>query len=849
VGRASRISMFGWVVLLVVVGLFVVHAKRDSPAWAFALVVGLVIVVARRVYSPRNTKFDLRHSHLGVGGFVSAMLRPKRTLDHGAACQALVATPYNILPGGGERYLLEAAGAFQRIPCDVTIGLFSRTQCEGDCIATVVTKLGVALDPAGVTVIELPQDMAFRTLPHEEVLAATPYDFFFLLGNEKLPQVQGLGRVNLYMCQFPFDWARPSTALERANLFTYQMVLLNSEYTHGWYTDALERSRLLKRPCAPVPTVLYPPVEAVPSRGAVRVTERPLRIVMLGRIFDDRQQKGHMEAIKAFRRLQAAWLAAPLSPDSDPSQQRPLLELYLVGAVMKGHRPYATRVKWLAENVTNVHVLFDASRRRVLKILRQSRVVWSLTGFRQNRIALGKLADRLSNRSRPHRGRLTSFPNGVCDVPDDFQAVDDLFEDEKCPDPADTEHFGIAVTEAMSAGAIPVLLSMGGLAELVPSQRVGRLAAHVSEVVSSTLEVLSQTDAQLHAMSMASIEASARFTGTVFQRRLKAIVHKGHLPRFWTGLSSTLCSESFDLSAAYAAADFAYDFELNADRSSVSNASYPLEVVGLQKMNGRRKMNHHTRGSRASYAVKRASPRLIAVIVDTRVDYTFATAVKSNFRYLQAQAWRLRVVHGSENARFVRDALADVRPVEYMNIGVTTMTEYDYNSLLKTPSFWRSMNADRALVFQTDGLLLRTIPWMYLQFDWVGAPWTPDNDAYKGINEDKVPIPPLDPSVRVGNGGLSLRNTHAMERVCLLHAAESKPQEQEDVFLVRSLHRHGYQIADLKSAANFALEVPIPEHAVDPRKLVAIHQAWFFVSPELLTQLLQIICNGKCGLL
>jgi hypothetical protein len=322
------------------------------------------------------------------------------------------------------------------------------------------------------------------------------------------------------------------------------------------------------------------------------------------------------------------------------------------------------------------------------------------------------------------------------------------------------------------------------------------------------------------------------------------MVHNGHLPRFWAGLTPMVCAKPTDLSAAYTNVG-----KMNVDRSGISTnaSSFPLQVVGsptIKRRGGREKEQHRAHGHHVASPAHMASLRLIAVVVDTRVDYTFGTAVRANLRHLQAQAWRLRVVHGTENARFVRDVLTDVQPVEYVNLGVATMTEYDYNVLLKTPSFWHSMNADRCLVFQTDGLLLRPVPWDYLRFDWVGAPWTPTNDAYKGINENNAAIPPLDPSVRVGNGGLSLRNTHAMERVCLLHAAESQPAEQEDLFLVRNLHRHGYRIADLKSAVDFSLEVPIPEYVVDPSKLVAIHQAWHFVPPELLTRLLQIICSN-----
>ena len=75
----------------------------------------------------------------------------------------------------------------------------------------------------------------------------------------------------------------------------------------------------------------------------------------------------------------------------------------------------------------------------------------------------------------------------------------------------------------------------------MPSRRVGRLAADASEIVTSTLEVLLQSDEQLGAMSNASIVASRRFTGGTFHRRFKAMLHKGHLPRFWAGLTRSVC--------------------------------------------------------------------------------------------------------------------------------------------------------------------------------------------------------------------------------------------------------------------------------------------------------------------
>ena len=51
----------------------------------------------------------------------------------------------------------------------------------------------------------------------------------------------------------------------------------------------------------PVPVVLTPPVEPV-AMGVAADQREPI-IVLLGRIFEGRQQKGHLQAIKAFTTL------------------------------------------------------------------------------------------------------------------------------------------------------------------------------------------------------------------------------------------------------------------------------------------------------------------------------------------------------------------------------------------------------------------------------------------------------------------------------------------------------------------------------------------------------------------
>lgn len=692
------------------------------------------------LYSTQPTKRprDNRNAAAETRVLLELMHWKRQNRSFGQRCQAAVATPYNVTPGGGEAYLLQTAATFQRIGCRVTLLLRHHHQCMNRCLDRTAQMLGVALDTTAIRTVVLPfaglrrgRDAARR--------GVIDFDIFFLLGNSKSPPMPGLGRLNLYMCQFPFDWMQQLYTTQEINLGTYDHVLLNSNYSLQWYKTSLEAQ--LQRPCAPLPLIVYPPVALPQSRRATHTfVTRPMRIVVVGRLFEGLQQKGHFIAVRAFAQLLSL---ANLSANASFAEQ---LELYIVGSVVSGHEAYADQVATLADRlgISGVHCEFDVQRERVEELIEGARVVWSLTGFGQMR---------------------------------------------EVKEPADAEHFGIAVAEAMGAGCIPVLLNAGALPEHVPSGAVGRVAASVDQISLLTLGVLSLPQAQQLEMSLAARHAAARFTGDRFHHRLRNLVHKGHLTAFWSGLKRQVCKQSFQLQ--------------HLDR--------PTERPDVWR---RRKKG-------------------VALIVETRPDWVFATAVMANLRYLPAElSWRLRVAHGSENAEFVRAALTHVQPVEFWDLGVDSIRESDYNALLKTPSFWSSMQADYCLVFQTDGLLLRPVPMRMFGWDWVGAPWHPHNDAYKGVNEEKLPIPSLDRRYRVGNGGLSIRSVPAMADVCQKHSNESADKEQEDIFLVKNLHLHGYQVADLQSAAEFALEVPVPDAPVDTTTLVGIHQSWLFNPPR-----------------
>jgi protein O-GlcNAc transferase len=113
--------------------------------------------------------------------------------------------------------------------------------------------------------------------------------------------------------------------------------------------------------------------------------------------------------------------------------------------------------------------------------------------------------------------------------------------------------------------------------------------------------------------------------------------------------------------------------------------------------------------------------------------------------------------HSKTNSSFLDDklpqeALAKIKKVEICD---DNLTIYEYNNLLTSPSFWKSINAKRTLIFQTDAGCIKDNIEDFLQYDYIGAPW-PNNHTTRMISHNLI----------CGNGGLSLRNTRLMEKIC-----------------------------------------------------------------------------------
>ncbi len=92
-------------------------------------------------------------------------------------------------------------------------------------------------------------------------------------------------------------------------------------------------------------------------------------------------------------------------------------------------------------------------------------------------------------------------------------------------DPDRMEHFGIAIVEAMSAGAVPVVLGRAGPAEIVEPGRSGRHFTDLDDLVEQTVTLIGD-DGERTRLSSGAIERASYFGLDAFAERLEAIVRR-----------------------------------------------------------------------------------------------------------------------------------------------------------------------------------------------------------------------------------------------------------------------------------------------------------------------------------
>lgn len=134
----------------------------------------------------------------------------------------------------------------------------------------------------------------------------------------------------------------------------------------------------------------------------------------------------------------------------------------------------------------------------------------------------------------------------------------------------------------------------------------------------------------------------------------------------------------------------------------------------------------------------------------------------------------------------------------------------DYNEYM-FKELGRHVSTEHCLIVQYDSWILRPNIWddSWLEYDYIGAPWPVKEDAYKTFSGE---------TVRVGNGGFSLRSKRLLElpNELNLPLLQDRGYYNEDgnicVYHRDTFEAHGIKYAPVEVAARFSFETDVPEN-------------------------------------
>jgi len=204
-----------------------------------------------------------------------------------------------------------------------------------------------------------------------------------------------------------------------------------------------------------------------------------------------------------------------------------------------------------------------------------------------------------------------------------------------------------------------------------------------------------------------------------------------------------------------------------------------------------------------------------AVIIEPRIHPDLLTVIKSTMFHLNKTnspiKWGLQIFHGNQNKKLVENIQLSLGNVILTDMGIDNFTHEEHSRYMESTDFWKQVKGTKALIFQTDSLLLRSGIDDFLEYDYVGAPWRkPKENQW------------------VGNGGLSLRTVSKMIEIC-----ENNPVTEdilEDIYFMKYMEGNG--VADIETAMKFSME-----DVFSPNPL-GVHNPIRHIGPEQLKRVL-----------
>ena len=217
-----------------------------------------------------------------------------------------------------------------------------------------------------------------------------------------------------------------------------------------------------------------------------------------------------------------------------------------------------------------------------------------------------------------------------------------------------------------------------------------------------------------------------------------------------------------------------------------------------------------------------------AIIIEPR-KHNALEFVLNNFLENLNDDWNIIIYHGNNNIEYLQNIINN-KLTKYKNriisknLNVDNLSINDYNNIMKNREFIESIPTEMFLIFQTDTMICeeqKELIYNYMNYDYVGAPWSSDYLLYTVGNDIDINKLSLSSTRFIGNGGLSLRRKSKMIEILDKCTASSI---YEDVYF-----SYGCKDVDIKKpliedANKFSIE------QINNGKSFGVHKSWAYVN-------------------
>uniref|UniRef100_N1ZX56 Glycosyl transferase family 1 domain-containing protein n=1 Tax=Eubacterium plexicaudatum ASF492 TaxID=1235802 RepID=N1ZX56_9FIRM len=389
----------------------------------------------------------------------------------------LILNPYLSTLGGGEKamgYFCRSLEEYYRNDVKIEILVFNTYGVNvfaDDYIEVkdLNRRFAIQLKKTYIKKIDLPIPQNWKETvknKHQIEKISKGYDIFvnFMFLSKHI----GHAKTNIYHCFFPPQkYIKEQKGRGKALGLIYDLMFLikyDKYISNSQYTNhwLAEFWKLHRRTA-----VIYPPVFSDKERkGRYEESEKKNIILSVGRFFVGTHSKKQLDMVRFF------------SENTDKFKD---YEYHLVGSVSerKVDLAYLEQVQEAAGQVENIHIHVNCAYEELMKLYREAKIFWHATGY----------------------------------------GIDENKEPEKM------EHFGITTVEAMSYGAVPVVINKGGQKETVKEGVNGFRWDTQEECADKTYKLI-KDDRLRKQMAEEAVKNAGKYSIEEFDRRNREVFHE-----------------------------------------------------------------------------------------------------------------------------------------------------------------------------------------------------------------------------------------------------------------------------------------------------------------------------------